>query len=138
MPDDQPAGQPAEVRETTPYELIGGEAAVRRIVDRFYDIMDTAPEAVGLRKMHAPDLGPMRERLSQFLCGWLGGPPLYMQRPDRKCIMSAHAPFAIGESERDQWMLCMRRAMADCGVAEDLRALLDPALLRMCEAFRSR
>ena len=38
--------QPAEAEEQlNPYDLIGGEAAVRRIVNRFYDIMDSAPEA---------------------------------------------------------------------------------------------
>jgi len=27
----------------TPYELVGGDAGVRRLVDRFYDLMDSAP-----------------------------------------------------------------------------------------------
>lgn len=85
-----------EVRQS-PYEMIGGEVAVRRIVDRFYDIMDSAPEAARIRAMHAHDLAPIRERLYEFLSGWLGGPPLYFQRPDHKCIVSAHRAFAIGE-----------------------------------------
>lgn len=121
----------------SPYHRLGGEAAIRRIVDRFYDVMDSAPEAAGLRAMHAADLGPMRERLFEFLSGWLGGPPLYFLRPDRKCIVSAHKPFRIGAAERDAWMQCMRRAMADCGVPDDLRALLDEAFGRMAEAFRN-
>lgn len=125
-------------REKTPYEMLGGEATVRRIVDRFYDIMDSAPEAARIRAMHAADLSPMRERLFEFLSGWLGGPPLYFQRPDPKCIVSAHRSFSIGEAERDEWMMCMRGALEDCGVPEDLRALLDQAFLRMADAFRSR
>jgi hemoglobin len=132
-PDD--ASQTSELR---PYAAIGGDPAVRRLVDRFYDVMDTDPAAARLRAMHAADLGPMRERLYEFLSGWLGGPPLYFQRPDRKCIVSAHAPFAIGDAERDQWMMCMRRAMADCGIADDLRAVLDRAFLFMADAFRNR
>ncbi len=127
----------AEVRQS-PYEMIGGEVAVRRLVDRFYDIMDADPAAAGIRAMHAEDLAPIRERLFEFLSGWLGGPPLYFQRPGHKCIMSAHRPYSIGDAERDQWMMCIRRAMADTGISEDLRTLLDPAFLRMCEAFRSR
>jgi hemoglobin len=122
----------------SPYDMIGGAETLRRIVDRFYDIMDSAPEAAAIRAMHAADLGPMRERLFEFLSGWLGGPPLYFQRPDHKCIVSAHRPFAIGAAERDQWMMCMRRAMAECGVAEEMQALLDQALLRVAEAFRNR
>jgi hemoglobin len=127
----------AEV-ERTPYEMIGGEAAVRKIVDRFYDIMDSVPEAASLRAMHADDLSPMRERLSEFLNAWLGGPRTYFERGDRPCIMSAHRPFAIGEAERDAWMTCMRRALEDCGVSEDMLAMLDRPFLRMCEAFRNR
>lgn len=136
---DEAAAQDAEAKvERSPYEIIGGGAAVRAIVDRFYDIMDTDPAVAELRAMHAGDLGPMRDRLSDFLSGWLGGPPLYFQRPDRKCIVSAHRPFPIGEAARDQWMLCMRRALVDCGVSEEMRTLLDKPLLRMCEAFRNR
>ena len=123
--------------DRSPYEMIGGEAMVRRIVDRFYEVMDSAPEAAGIRAMHATDLAPMRTRLFEFLSGWLGGPPLYFQRPDHKCIVSAHRPFAIGAAERDAWMMCMRQALKDCGVAEDLRTLLDRAFLRMAEAFRN-
>jgi hemoglobin len=111
---------------------------VRRIVDRFYDIMDSDPGAARIRAMHATDLSPMRDRLFEFLSGWLGGPPLYFQRPDRKCIVSAHRPFAIGEQERDEWMTCMRRAMEDCGVSAEVRELLDRPFLRMCDAFRNR
>jgi len=121
----------------TPYELIGGEAAVRRLADRFYEIMDTDPAAARIRAMHADDLIPIRQLLFEFLSGWLGGPPLYFQRTEHRCIMSAHRPYAIGETERDQWMACMRRAMDECGVAPKLRALMEQALLRMANAFRS-
>lgn len=126
------------VAEPTPYQLMGGEAAVRRLVERFYDVMDTAPEAAGIRAMHAADLGPMRERLFEFLSGWLGGPPLYFQRPDQKCIVSAHRPFSIGDAERDAWMMCMRVALTECDITDELRQLLDQAFLRMASAFRNK
>jgi hemoglobin len=127
----------AEVK-VNPYEAIGGAPGVRRLVDRFYDVMEADPAAATIRAMHAADLGPMRDRLYEFLSAWLGGPPLYFQRPGHKCIMSAHAPFAIGEAERDQWMMCMRRAMADSGVPEEMRALLDRAFSTMADTLRSR
>ena len=126
------------ITEPTPYELMGGEAAVRRLVDRFYDIMDSSSEALELRTLHATDLGPMRQLLFEFLSGWLGGPPLYFRRPEHRCIGSAHRAFAIGETERDQWMACMRQAMTDCGIPQDVRDMIDQPLARMCEAFRNR
>jgi hemoglobin len=124
--------------EKSPYEMVGGEVMVRRIVDRFYDVMDTDPAVAPLRKMHGKDLGPMRDRLFAFLSGWLGGPQLYFQLPDPKCIVSAHKPYAIGVDERDQWMMCIRKAMEDCGVDEDTREILDVPFMRVCEAFRNR
>jgi hemoglobin len=124
--------------EKTPYEMMGGEAAVRCLVDRFYDIMDSAPEAQNIRRMHANDLTPMRQLLFEFLSGWLGGPALYFRRPGNRCIRSAHHRFSIGEAERDQWLACMRRAMDDCGVSQNVRDMIDRPLARMCESFRNR
>lgn len=122
----------------TAYEIIGGEAMVRQIADRFYDIMASAPEAARIRALHAEDLTAVRQRLFEFLSGWLGGPPLYFQRPDHKCIVSAHRPFAIGAAERDEWMLCMRRALQECGLPQDYRTVLEEAFQRTAEAFRNR
>jgi truncated hemoglobin YjbI len=53
---------------------------VRRLVTRFYELMDTLPEAYGIRKLHQPDLGSAEEKLFMFLCGWLGGPQLYVEK----------------------------------------------------------
>ena len=131
--------QPKEAsREISPYEMMGGAETVRRVVDRFYEIMDTSPDTTGIRAMHGADLSPVRERLFEFLSGWLGGPPLYFQRPSHNCIMSAHRPYQIGAAERDQWMFCIRQAMEDCGVKPELRALLDKPFMRMCDAFSTR
>jgi hemoglobin len=123
--------------EITLYELIGGEAMIRRLADRFYEIMDTDPGAARIRAMHAEDLAPIRQLLFEFLSGWLGGPPLYFQRSEHRCIMSAHRPYTIGEAERDEWMMCMRRAMDDCGLKGEMRAVMDQAFLRMADLFRS-
>lgn len=126
-----------EAPEITPYDLIGGEAMVRRLADRFYEIMDTDPGAARIRAMHAKDLAQIRQLLFEFLSGWLGGPPLYFQRSEHRCIMSAHRPYAIGEAERDEWMMCMRRAMDDCALTGEMRAVMDQAFLRMANLFRN-
>ena len=91
-----------------------------------------------IRAMHDADLGPIRQLLFEFLSGWLGGPALYFERAEHRCIMSAHRPYAIGDAERDEWMTCMRRAMFDCDITGDMYDLLDRAFLRMANAFRTR
>ena len=121
----------------TPYELLGGEPAVRRLAQRFYDLMDTNGSMAELRAMHASDLGPMREKLFDFLSGWLGGPARYFERPDRQCMGSVHAAYRIGELERGQWLGCMSQALAELEADAATVRLIEVALGRMTEAMRN-
>jgi hemoglobin len=36
----------------TPYDLLGGEVAIRNLVKRFYELMDELPEAYKVRSIH--------------------------------------------------------------------------------------
>ena len=94
------------------YEQLG-EDGVRRLVERFYDLLDALPEARRIRALHAPDLAEAREKLSLFLVGWTGGPPLYVQRYGHPRLRARHLPFPIGDVERDQWMRCMAQALEE-------------------------
>ncbi len=120
------------------YERIGEEAALQRLVDRFYDLMESDPAVAPLRAMHAADLGPMRERLREFMTGWLGGPPVYFQRENARCMAMVHTPFPIDAAIREQWLSCMHRALDDCGVSAELQAPIRKALARMTEDMVNR
>ena len=113
---------------TTPYELMGGESDVRYLVDRFYHNMNEFPEARGIRKMHAADLSGAKAKLFKFLSGWLGGPDLFVQEYGHPRLRMRHFPFAIGAGERDQWMLCMRKALDDTPMEDKLRERIHEAL----------
>ena len=107
-----------------PYEAMGGEAIVRQLVDRFYDLMDTLPEAKGIRDLHPERLSGSREKLFMFLSGWLGGPQLYVERFGHPRLRGRHLPFAIGESERDQWLMCMKISVEELDVEQKWRDFL--------------
>ena len=96
----------------TPYDFIGGEDAILSLVDRFYFFMDSLPEAAGIRAIHQPSLVDASDKLFKFLSGWLGGPDLYMQEYGHPRLRFRHLRFEIGESERDQWMYCMNKALS--------------------------
>ena len=96
---------------TSIYEMLGGEAGLKSLVDRFYDIMDSAPDAKGLRALHARSLKRSREKLFMFLSGWSGGPPLYTDAFGHPRLRQRHMPFSIGAKERDQWLWCMNKAL---------------------------
>lgn len=111
-----------------PYEVLGGEAAVRGLVDRFYDLMDLEPAYAGIRALHPTDLAGSRDKLFWFLSGWLGGPDLYQSRFGHPRLRARHLPYAIGIAERDQWLACMAQAMQEQAV--------NPALAqRLAESF---
>jgi hemoglobin len=92
------------------YQAAGGEAGIKKLVDDFYDAMERLPEAEKIRNMHPADLTISRDKLTLFICGWLGGPRLYAQKYGPIRIPQVHSHLEIGRGERDAWLLCMREA----------------------------
>lgn len=138
MTEQAATAERTEIPPATPYALAGGAESLRRLVTRFYEIMDSAPEAAGIRAMHGTDLGPVSDSLFEYLSGWLGGPPLYAERTGSVCLNAPHRRFAIGETERDQWLFCMRQAMVDVGLPEEARNLFDGPLFAIADFVRNR
>ena len=122
----------------TPYELLGGDAGVRRLVDRFYDLMDTSSEAATIRKLHAASLKASREKLYMFLTGWTGGPPLYVEARGHPRLRMRHFPFSIGATERDEWLWCMDRALDEQPMPDEVRAHLKERLRALADHMRNR
>ena len=124
--------------EPTPYELLGGEAKLKALVERFYALMDAEPAYAQIRRLHPPTLEHSAEKLFMFLSGWLGGPPLYFHAHGHPMLRARHLPFPIGETERDQWLVCMQRAMTECDVDPALQGALHEAFERTADHMRNR
>ncbi len=124
--------------QTTLYQRLGGESRLHELVNRFYDIMESDPEAADIHAMHGSDTTEIREKLFDFLSGWMGGPVRYPQKYGPPAMRRRHLPFAIGEKEKRQWLHCMARAMEDCGIDTELRAHLHQAFERTADHFRNR
>ena len=122
----------------TPFEWAGGEAAVRALVDRFYDLMDIEPAYRELRAVHGSTLGDARDKLFWFLCGWLGGPQHYTERFGHPRLRMRHMPFAIGVLERDQWLACMDQAMRETELDATLRERLDQSFFQAGDWVRNQ
>jgi hemoglobin len=122
----------------TPYDSLGGDAAVRSLVDRFYDLMDLEPDYAGIRALHPADLSGSRDKLYWFLSGWLGGPDLYQSRFGHPMLRARHLPYAIGSAERDQWMACMLSAMQERSVESALAERLAQSFFGTADWMRNR
>lgn len=126
------------MENTTTYEKIGGDAVVGQLCDRFYELMASVPQFEELRAMHPEDLKGSRDKLYMFLSGWLGGPDLFVEKFGHPRLRGRHAPFAIGVSERDQWVACMVLAMEDVGIEETIRAKLLENFFNTADFMRNK
>lgn len=122
--------------DDTTYDRLGGEMELRRIVDRFYDLMSELPAAQKIRQMHPKDLAESRDKLFKFLSGFFGGPSLYIQEYGHPMLRARHLPFPIGEDERDQWLLCMNQSLDELVEDRPLAEHLKRSFFRTADHMR--
>ena len=127
------AEQATSAIPATPYELLGGEAGVRQLVHRFYELMDELPEAWEVRRLHPESLENSEQNLFEYLSGWFGGPTMFQLERGHPRLRMRHAPFAVSIVERDEWMLCMRLALAEQVPDEGFREALTLAFEQMAQ-----
>lgn len=91
------------------YEAVGGEPTFRALVAQFYARVAEDPL---LRPLYPEDeLEGAQERLTMFLMQYWGGPRTYSEQRGHPRLRMRHAPFSIGEAERDAWLHHMRAAL---------------------------
>ena len=122
----------------SPYQRIGGDAAIRQLVDRFYELMDELPEAYTARKIHPDDLTGSGNKFFDFLSGWLGGPQRFVEKYGHPMLRRRHFPYAIGPEERDQWLMCMKLALEETVADIPLRDDLYGKFVALGEHMRNR
>jgi hemoglobin len=124
--------------KTSIFERIGGAVIIDRLVETFYERMDTLPEARTIRAMHAPDLEPTKIVLKRYLCEWMGGPKLYSAEKGHPRLRQRHMRFQIGETERDAWLLCMSGAL-DASIKDtEARREIYAALAKLADWMRNQ
>lgn len=107
-----------ESEELNIYELVGGLPAFERLVDAFYDAVETDPV---LRPLYPQSLDESRLHLGLFLSQFFGGPPDYSMRRGHPRLRARHLPFVIGKRERDAWVAHMLAAIDEAGIEEPAR-----------------
>jgi hemoglobin len=121
------------------YDQLGGEQSLRRLVDRFYDAMDELEVAATIRAMHPADMTIARQKLFEFLSGWLGGPNLYWERYGHPRLRRRHLHVAIDQRAADAWMACMYVSLDEVVVDDEaLRKLLEQRLAQVAAHMMNR
>lgn len=106
------------------YQAAGKEDGVRKLVDEFYQQMETQQRGQHIRAMHKEDLHIIKDKLSLFLIGWLGGPRNYGEKYGSISIPGVHQHLIIGDEERDAWLFCMHEALKHQDYEEDFKQYL--------------
>ena len=118
------------------FQACGGEEGIRSLVEAFYRVMDTLPEAARIRALHPTDLGLSIDKLATFLCGWTGGPKRYAERFGPIKIPQFHRHLPIEAPERDAWLACMKIALEEQPYPGDLKVYLLEQLFVPAERIR--
>lgn len=105
----------------TVYELVGGDATFRALVDAFYRRVEADPT---LAPVFPEPRAPGKEGQYLFLVQYFGGPHRYSEQKGHPRLRMRHAPFAIGERERDAWVTHMLAAVDEVGIAEPMRSVM--------------
>lgn len=117
----------------TPYDQLGGEAGIRSLVHRFYELMDELPETYAVRQMHPEILASTKSVFFEYLSGWFGGPPLYTAYKGHPRLRMRHAPYAVSQTMRDEWMLCMTQTLSEQVADLALREQLTQTFAHMAD-----
>jgi hemoglobin len=110
-------------RPVSIYAQLGGEDAVRRLVDIFYDIVESDPAAKPVHDLHLGlfGMGHVRTAQFEFLCGFFGGPKYYVERMGHSNLRAIHEHLSFGQGEARVWLSCMERALDESGVPAPLK-----------------
>ncbi len=119
----------------TPFDLVGGRDSVARLVGAFYDLMASDPAYADLRKMHAADLTPMKNSLTGYLTGWLGGPRDWFEENPGKCMVSLHGPLGVTKETAQQWVSAMSKALDIAEIDSALAAAMAQAFTQMASGM---
>ncbi|KQR69201.1 globin domain-containing protein [Rhizobium sp. Leaf341] len=127
-----------DARSTTLYDAIGGDATVRMLTRRFYEIMDSAPEAAACRAVHPPSLAGSEAKLYDYLTGWLGGPPLYTDKHGHPMLRRRHFGASIGAEEVEGWLFCFNTALDETVVHPELRRIILEPVTRLAHHMQNQ
>lgn len=90
------------------YAAVGSDKPFFDLVDAFYRGIENNPV---IRPMYPDDLTKAKEHLALFLIQRFGGPTTYNDQRGHPRLRMRHAPFIIGEPERDAWLTSMTAAV---------------------------
>lgn len=117
-------------QELTIYELVGGDETFKRLVDIFYERVESDEE---LRSIFPDDLEPGKHWQFLFLTQFFGGPARYQAERGHPRLRMRHAPYPIDDNLRAAWLGHMLVAVDEAGIQEPARSMMRSYFERAAE-----
>jgi len=112
------------------------ESGFEKLVAAFYRRV-VVDDLIG--PMYPPnELEAARRRLTDFLIQRFGGSTKYSDERGHPRLRMRHAPFSIGQAERDRWLALMREAMNECAIDPEIEKLLWPYFVSTANHMMNR
>ncbi|MPW18082.1 Globin-like protein [Paraburkholderia sp. CNPSo 3157] len=129
-----------ETKRQSVHQLIGGEAALARLVKTFYDIIESDPDGAIIHALHLKGFGLAHVRQAQFefLSGYFGGPQYYLERMGHASLRYMHEHIEIGPLEVEAWLTCMKKAILALGYDAHVEATLMRHFTRSAQALQNK
>ncbi|MEK3901092.1 MULTISPECIES: globin domain-containing protein [unclassified Paenibacillus] len=103
------------------YDSLGGAEGIHRLVTVFYAKVQLHPQ---LSPLFPEDITPVLEKQYQFLSQFFGGPALFSEQHGHPMMRARHMHVPITPALAEDWLACMKAALAEVGVEESLRTFV--------------
>jgi hemoglobin len=118
--------------EVSLYQEVGGSDFFVELVNKFYEGVINDEVIISLYPERT-DLVGAKERLSLFLMQYWGGPTTYSDERGHPRLRQRHFPFAIGERERDHWLMHMQSAIDAMPTSDSVRTRLSEYMINAAQ-----
>lgn len=95
------------------YEALGGESAIRSLVDAFYP---KVYQDADLSPLFVDDMEIIKHKQYLFLTQFTGGAPLYSEQYGPPRMRHRHLEFEVTPRRAKAWLRCMKEAMDEIGL----------------------
>jgi hemoglobin len=109
-----------ESNTRTIYEKLGDDRLME-LVTTFYDLVQLSPILAPLFK---GDFTSIRDKQFCFLSQFLGGPLRYNEKYGHPKMRLRHLPHPIDEIAKDEWLVCMKKAINSLNLEPNLAEAL--------------
>ncbi|WP_146810943.1 MULTISPECIES: globin [Aneurinibacillus] len=112
----------------TPYEAIGGEQTIRKLVAAFYSRVANDPL---LSPIFPEDLTLTEQKQFMFLTQFLGGEPLYNNMYGHPMMRARHMAFQVTPLRAERWLKLMKESMDEIGMEGPAREYMYERLIQV-------